>query len=1170
MDETVLLAIEARDKATAIIEGVVAKLHSIGPAADAGAVGAARMAENFAKAHPAMIATGIAGAAVAVGVGAIAIESVKAAANFQESMTQLVTGAGETKDNLELVSEGIMKTARDTGESVDMLSKGMYLIESAGFHGADGLKVLQAAAEGAKVGNADMNTVANAVTSALNAYGMKADDAGTMTSKMVAAVGQGKMHMEDFAGSMSAVLPVASAAGISFDQVAGAIATMTAQGMSAQQASQDLANMIRNLQSVNGPALAMLQQMGIDVTDLETHLGERGLTGTLDIVNKAIQDHTKNGLIDLDAMKLSKSGTEQLRNMISHMPPALAEMAQKFMDGQMSMKNFQKAFKDLGGEQYAEGKQFLTLAQQVDGFNNNVKAGKPVMMTAADAMKTLLGGATGLNTGLLLSGDHAQTFADNVAKIGGATEDAEGHVKGWDEVQQDFNTKLAQAGEAFETMKIAIGQALLPVMSDLMGKVSGFIGPIADWITRNKEIAATILIAVGAIGALVAIMAVLTMAMTIFAAHPVVLAIMAIVAAVAILAIGIHELIVHWSEVTAFGAQVWGGFVNWLKGLLDQFGAWWHSWWDPFFKVVSDVWNNIVTVAKYALAILLTVVLWPISLALNELGAVWNWLYTGVIKPAWDGIVSAARVAWDWLLPNVIQPILDWILRVGQGFTNFWQQFVVPAWRGIVDFATASWNNLYSGVIQPIIDWVSRLGEAFMFWWQNVIIPVWNGVRDTATTVWLWLEGSVFKPIADAVHTMADTFGWGRDRIVEAWNAIKDAALAPVRFIVDQVYDQGILPVWNAVAGVVGVGQLQPLSFATGGVVPGYSPGNDIVDARLSPGEGILIPQAVRALGGASGIEAINRMFGGGGNSSGNHFADGGVVGDVGDVLSAIGGAVSNALGAVGNFVLGGVKAAATPLVQLFEKGADDFLGTGTKDLRGWLDHGVHTLGDGFLNWLGGKDDTANKAKAAQSASIGSPGAVSGDLTQWIAAAMGAVGVSGGDWANGLAIIAMHESGGNPNATNGWDINAINGDPSRGLMQTIGSTFEAYRLASLPDNIFDPVANIAAGIRYIQSRYGGIGGVPGLISMANGGAYVGYDEGGWLEPGLTLAYNGTGQREAITSPSGAGPRGGGNVVYLDFRDAHVMSDADIQILIDRIGRELAAFVLPAAGVQIRR
>ncbi|MFJ6729986.1 phage tail tape measure protein [Streptomyces sp. NPDC091281] len=65
------------------------------------------------------------------------------------------------------------------------------------------------------------------------------------------------------------------------------------------------------------------------------------------------------------------------------------------------------------------------------------------------------------------------------------------------------------------------------------------------------------------------------------------------------------------------------------------------------------------------------------------------------------------------------------------------------------------------------------------------------------------------------------------------------------------------------------------------------------------------------------------------------------------------------------------------------------------------------------------------------------------------------------------------ESGGNPKAINNWDINAKNGDPSRGLMQTIGSTFNAYAGPFRGRGIYDPLANIYAGVNYAMHRYGG-------------------------------------------------------------------------------------------------
>ncbi|MGW4023421.1 transglycosylase SLT domain-containing protein [Streptomyces sp. NPDC005009] len=66
----------------------------------------------------------------------------------------------------------------------------------------------------------------------------------------------------------------------------------------------------------------------------------------------------------------------------------------------------------------------------------------------------------------------------------------------------------------------------------------------------------------------------------------------------------------------------------------------------------------------------------------------------------------------------------------------------------------------------------------------------------------------------------------------------------------------------------------------------------------------------------------------------------------------------------------------------------------------------------------------------------------------------------------------MRESSGNPKAINLWDINAQNGIPSKGLLQVIPPTFEAYHVPGTPKNIYDPVANITAACNYAADKYG--------------------------------------------------------------------------------------------------
>ncbi|GAA3883215.1 hypothetical protein GCM10022243_54840 [Saccharothrix violaceirubra] len=87
--------------------------------------------------------------------------------------------------------------------------------------------------------------------------------------------------------------------------------------------------------------------------------------------------------------------------------------------------------------------------------------------------------------------------------------------------------------------------------------------------------------------------------------------------------------------------------------------------------------------------------------------------------------------------------------------------------------------------------------------------------------------------------------------------------------------------------------------------------------------------------------------------------------------------------------------------------------------------------------------------------------------------------------------IIEKESNGNPDAINNWDSNAARGTPSKGLMQVIDPTFQSYKLAG-HDDIYDPVDNIIAGVRYTYARYGGFHNHPGLVGIANGNGYQGY------------------------------------------------------------------------------
>lgn len=102
------------------------------------------------------------------------------------------------------------------------------------------------------------------------------------------------------------------------------------------------------------------------------------------------------------------------------------------------------------------------------------------------------------------------------------------------------------------------------------------------------------------------------------------------------------------------------------------------------------------------------------------------------------------------------------------------------------------------------------------------------------------------------------------------------------------------------------------------------------------------------------------------------------------------------------------------------------------------------------------------------------------DLDGWIREALDVMAQNGipGSY-DGIHRNIMRESAGNPQAINNWDSNAAAGTPSKGLLQVIDPTFQAYHVPGTSTDSYDPVANITAACNYAADRYGSIDNVNG-------------------------------------------------------------------------------------------
>jgi TP901 family phage tail tape measure protein len=170
--------------------------------------------------------------------------------------------------------------------SVVELTAAAYDVASAGFlKTADQTKILEAATKGAVGGMSDINTVGNAVTSVLNAYGMSADQAGLLVDGFIQTQNDGKIILAEYAALVGRLAPLGAAAGVGIKELNAAVATITAQGVKPEAAVTGLAQAISSILKPTSEAQKLAKELGIDFT--ETGLKSKGLGGFLNEVATA-------------------------------------------------------------------------------------------------------------------------------------------------------------------------------------------------------------------------------------------------------------------------------------------------------------------------------------------------------------------------------------------------------------------------------------------------------------------------------------------------------------------------------------------------------------------------------------------------------------------------------------------------------------------------------------------------------------------------------------------------------------------------------------------------------------------------------------------------------------------------------------------------------------------
>lgn len=328
------------------------------------------------------------------------------------------------------------------------------------------------------------------------------------------------------------------------------------------------------------------------------------------------------------------------------------------------------------------------------------------------------------------------------------------------------------------------------------------------------------------------------------------------------------------------------------------------------------IWAAVTATWAFTAALLANPFTWiVIGIAALVAAIVWVATQTTFFQDVWETVSTAIATAATWLWENVLSPVFT---AIGEIFTWIWENVISPIGTLIVNYfrfwgavAVWLWENvltpvfagigqvfswIWSTVIEPIVGFISLalqgLGIVFDWLYKNVIKPVWDGISNTISTVWNWIDQNVFTPFKVGIDLIGKAFEGTADAIGTAWDGIKAAAATPINFVLDTVWNNGLRSFWNDLVGTLGLNDMKLpkadlVKFASGGVLPGYTPGRDVHQfwsptaggLALSGGEAIMRPEFTRLVGGPAGVDALNAAARRG--EIGDGFGD--FVGDVWD-----------------------------------------------------------------------------------------------------------------------------------------------------------------------------------------------------------------------------------------------------------------------------------------------
>lgn len=683
----------------------------------------------------------------------------KGASDFQNGMAKMSTLFDTSQVSVQKLSKEFLNLSNETGKSAVELTEAGYQALSASVPVEKLGGFIRTSANMAKVGFTDTATSVDLLSTAVNAYGLEADQADSIANKLVNTQNLGKTSVNELASSMGKVIPTAAGMNVNLDQLCTMYTLMTKQGIATAESTTYMNS--------------MLNELGDSGTDVGKVLKEK--TG------KSFQDLMKDGKTTGDALKILKDYSKETGTAFNEL-----------WSSQEAGKAAMALLNDSAGDFNETMGSMANVADLVGQGLEKMNTPSAKMAKALNRIK---------NSGIELGSVLLTTVAPYVEQF----------TKKVEELTEKFN-KMPDSQKKMVLVMLAVVASISPVLA-IMGKLIKVFadGPIAVGnLMKGFGKLQTAIAGINApVLAIVAVIAVLVSAFTHlwntnenFRNNM----------------IAIWDQI--RDKISSFVDNVKERFAGLNISFADIVSAL-KAIWDGFCEILAPVFEGAFAALADTITTVCDVLIGILDTFIGLFTGNWEQCWTGiqeVFGGIWEGIKAVLTDVLE-ALKGVIDTFLGWF---GTDLDTVWLEItstVESVWNGIVDFFASVWNEITSAAssawetIKNVITVaIMLIGEIISAAVQIISLPwrfIWENCKEYIIAAWETIK----NVISSALNTISSVISAG-------WNAISAVVSPVIDTIINIVSSgwnlissvvsnvaQGILGVvsfvWNSISGVV-------------------------------------------------------------------------------------------------------------------------------------------------------------------------------------------------------------------------------------------------------------------------------------------------------------------------------------------------------------------------------